>query len=321
MDDEVPDAIAAKLARRTPDERYRWSLLSGDSNHPWYHGGGSPLKGLKGKAEVMDPLQTQTMNTNEQNARINQLLKRYDEAKTTDAEEAELAEFFRTSTEVPEEWQDYAVLFSTLEAADTLFIDKELDLLPHKNRRNWWWGIGIAASIAIVAGLTFAMIPKYLKSTEPVIVQQTDTIIKEEHPQIVKNLDVPEPLQPDSLIETVTPQAPVLPHIEEEPHEEHIYAGLEMTAVDSALIGRIAGPGIGQPEPSERLMGREEFEKSYGGFGSGIHIGRVTGSAVDGAPWDSTLLQKLRDEGRTEIHPYDTLFGAGMHGEILSWYY
>ena len=251
------------------------------------------------------------MNTNEQNARINQLLKRYDEAKTTDAEEAELAEFFRTSTEVPEEWQDYAVLFITLEAADTLFIDKEQDLLPHKNRRNWWWGIGIAASIAIVAGLTFVMIPKYLKSTEPVIVQQTDTIVKEEHPQIVRNLDVPEPLQPDSLIETVTPQAPVLPHIEEEPHEEHIFAGLEMTAVDSALIGRIAGTGIGQPEPSERLMGREEFEKSYGGFGSGIHIGRVAGSAVDGTPWDSTLLQKLRDEGRTEIHPYDTLFGGG----------
>lgn len=250
------------------------------------------------------------MNTNEQKARIKQLLKRYDEAKTTDAEEAELAEFFRTSTEVPEEWQDYAVLFSTLEAADTLFIDKELDLLPHKNRRNWWWGIGIAASIAIVAGLTFAMIPKYLKSTEPVIVQQTDTIIKEEHPQIVKNLDVPEPLQPDSLIETVTPQVAIPLHVEEEPHEEHIYAGLEMTAVDSALIGRIAGPGIGQPEPSERLMGIQEAKKSVGGFGSGIHIGRVAGSAVDGTPWDSTLLQKLRDEGRTEIHPYDTLFGA-----------
>ena len=251
------------------------------------------------------------MNTNEQNARIKQLLKRYDEAKTTDAEEAELAEFFRTSTEVPEEWQDYAVLFSTLEAADTLFIDKELDLLPHKNRRNWWWGIGIAASIAIVAGLTFGMIPKYLKSTEPVIVQQTDTIIKEEHPQIVKYLDVPEPLQPDSLIETVTPQVAIPLHVEEEPHEEHIYAGLEMTAVDSALIGRIAGPGIGQPEPSERLMGIQEAKKSVGGFGSGTRIGRVAGSAVDGTPWDSTLLQKLRDEGRTEIHPYDTLFGAG----------
>jgi len=91
------------------------------------------------------------MKTNEQNARINQLLRRYDEAKTTDAEEAELAEFFRTSTEVPEQWQDYAVLFSTLEAADTLFVDKERG--TRHNRRGLWWSIGIAAAIIVVAGL------------------------------------------------------------------------------------------------------------------------------------------------------------------------
>ncbi len=91
------------------------------------------------------------MNTNEQNARINQLLKRYDEAKTTDAEEAELAEFFRTSTEVPEEWQDYAVLFSVLDSVDTLFNDKESDTRP--SRRGWWWAASIAAAIILIAGL------------------------------------------------------------------------------------------------------------------------------------------------------------------------
>lgn len=91
------------------------------------------------------------MNTNEQNARINQLLKRYDEAKTTDAEEVELAEFFRAATEVPEQWQDYAVLFSTLEAADTLFNDKESDTRP--SRRGWWWAASIAAAIILIAGL------------------------------------------------------------------------------------------------------------------------------------------------------------------------
>ncbi len=91
------------------------------------------------------------MNTNEQKARINLLLKRYDEAKTTDAEEVELAEFFRTATEVPEQWQDYAVLFSTLETADTLFKDKESVTRP--NRISLWWAIGIAATIIVVAGL------------------------------------------------------------------------------------------------------------------------------------------------------------------------
>ncbi len=91
------------------------------------------------------------MNTNEQNARINQLLKRYDEAKTTDAEEVELAEFFRAATEVPEQWQDYAVLFSVLDSVDTLFNDKESDTRP--SRRGWWWAASIAAAIILIAGL------------------------------------------------------------------------------------------------------------------------------------------------------------------------
>ena len=99
----------------------------------------------------MDPLQKQKMNTNEQKARISLLLKRYDEAKTTDAEEAELADFFCHLDDVPEEWQDYAVLFSVLDSVDTLFNDKESDTRP--SRRGWWWAIGIAATIIVVAGL------------------------------------------------------------------------------------------------------------------------------------------------------------------------
>ena len=91
------------------------------------------------------------MNTNEQKARISLLLKRYDEAKTTDAEEVELAEFFRAATEVPEQWQDYAVLFSVLDSVDTLFNDKESDTRP--SRRGWWWAASIAAAIILIAGL------------------------------------------------------------------------------------------------------------------------------------------------------------------------
>ena len=91
------------------------------------------------------------MNTNEQKARISLLLKRYDEAKTTDAEEVELAEFFRAATEVPEQWQDYAVLFSVLDSVDTLFNDKESDTRP--SRRDWWWAASIAAAIILIAGL------------------------------------------------------------------------------------------------------------------------------------------------------------------------
>lgn len=85
--------------------------------------------------------------------RIKQLLKLYAEAKTTDAEEAELADFFRTATDIPEDLQDYAVLFSVLDSADTLFNDKELEVKPQKTIRKWWWTAGIAAAIIVVVGL------------------------------------------------------------------------------------------------------------------------------------------------------------------------
>lgn len=85
--------------------------------------------------------------------RIKQLLKLYAEAKTTDAEEAELADFFRTATDIPEDLQDYAVLFSVLDSADTLFNDKELEVKPQKTIRKWWWAAGIAAAIIVVVGL------------------------------------------------------------------------------------------------------------------------------------------------------------------------
>lgn len=85
--------------------------------------------------------------------RINRLLKLYDEAKTTDAEETELADFFRTVTDIPEDLQEYAVLFSVLDSADSLFNEEDLEVQPQKITRKWWWTIGIAASIVVVVGL------------------------------------------------------------------------------------------------------------------------------------------------------------------------
>ena len=85
--------------------------------------------------------------------RINRLLKLYDEAKTTDAEETELADFFRTATDIPEDLQEYAVLFSVLDSADSLFNEEDLEVQPQKITRKWWWTIGIAASIVVVVGL------------------------------------------------------------------------------------------------------------------------------------------------------------------------
>ena len=58
---------------------------------------------------------------------IESLLRLYDEARTTDEQEAELATFFRTTKDVPEEWMGYADLFSVFDTSESLFSDDELD--------------------------------------------------------------------------------------------------------------------------------------------------------------------------------------------------
>ena len=93
------------------------------------------------------------MNRND----INELLRRYDEALTTDAEERELAEFFRSATDIPDEWADYAVLFKAMDSTDSLFSDEELAVTPKKARivapKRWLWAAAIAALVVAGAGL------------------------------------------------------------------------------------------------------------------------------------------------------------------------
>ena len=58
---------------------------------------------------------------------IESLLRLYDEARTTDEQETELATFFRTTKDVPEEWMGYADLFSVFDTSESLFSENELD--------------------------------------------------------------------------------------------------------------------------------------------------------------------------------------------------
>ena len=89
--------------------------------------------------------------------KINELLRRYDEALTTDAEERELAEFFRSATDIPDEWADYAVLFKAMDSTDSLFSDEELAVAPKKARivapKRWLWAAAVAALVVAGAGL------------------------------------------------------------------------------------------------------------------------------------------------------------------------
>lgn len=89
---------------------------------------------------------------------INELLRRYDEAQTTDAEERELAEFFRSAAEIPEEWKGYAALFKAFDTTDSLFSDEETEAMmagkPKPDRRTvvWRWAAVIAV-LVVGAGL------------------------------------------------------------------------------------------------------------------------------------------------------------------------
>ena len=88
--------------------------------------------------------------------KINELLRRYDEALTTDAEERELAEFFRSTTDIPDEWADYAVLFNALDSTDSLFSDEEVAVAPKTARivahKKWLWAAAVAALVVVAGG-------------------------------------------------------------------------------------------------------------------------------------------------------------------------
>ena len=93
---------------------------------------------------------------------IESLLRLYDEARTTDEQEAELAAFFRTTKDVPEEWIGYADLFSVFDTSESLFSEDELDdclMQPisqqdtkPKTHRVWLYSVigAVAASVLLI---------------------------------------------------------------------------------------------------------------------------------------------------------------------------
>lgn len=89
---------------------------------------------------------------------IDKLLRLYDEARTTDEQERELADFFSQPHDtLPEEWERYAALFTAFAGSESLFSEAELEEmtapLPHRSRRVWPWTLGAAAAIALLIGL------------------------------------------------------------------------------------------------------------------------------------------------------------------------
>ena len=88
---------------------------------------------------------------------IDELLRLYDEARTTDEQERELADFFSQPHDtLPEEWERYAALFTAFAGSESLFSEAELEAMaaPRTSRRFWPWLMGAAATVALLVGLS-----------------------------------------------------------------------------------------------------------------------------------------------------------------------
>jgi len=87
---------------------------------------------------------------------IQQLLDRFMAGSTTEAEEQMLADYFNTATDVPDEWEAYAILFCGLRQQATAS-NHSVQTVPMKH-----W-LSIAALVLVIFGLTWY----YLRSSEP----------------------------------------------------------------------------------------------------------------------------------------------------------
>lgn len=104
---------------------------------------------------------------------IDELLRLYDEARTTDEQERELADFFSQPHDtLPEEWERYAALFTAFAGSESLFSETELEAMaaPRTNKRLWPWLMGAAATVALLVGFALykqtAETPDYLAIAE-----------------------------------------------------------------------------------------------------------------------------------------------------------
>ena len=108
------------------------------------------------------------------------LLDRYMDGLTTLEEEAALRRYFRDHDDIPDEWQDYKVMFTYLDSGmedGTMLAQEEpqrVSLFQQMGRR--WWGIAAAAVItaAVVVTATLRLTPSSTLPEQPAVTAKVD---------------------------------------------------------------------------------------------------------------------------------------------------
>ena len=107
---------------------------------------------------------------------IGDLLDKFMNGLTTLEEESALGDYFRTH-EVPQEWEDYRVMFDYFDCGmegDLVSVDEPSPSLARLVGRRWW-GIGAAAAIAAaVVGTVMLHHPSTTVLQQPTDIAQTD---------------------------------------------------------------------------------------------------------------------------------------------------
>ena len=108
------------------------------------------------------------------------LLDRYMDGLTSVEEEAALRRYFRDHDDIPDEWQDYKVMFTYLDSGmedGTMLAQEEpqrVSLFQQMGRR--WWGIAAAAVItaAVVVTATLRLTPSSTLPEQPAVTAKVD---------------------------------------------------------------------------------------------------------------------------------------------------
>ena len=107
------------------------------------------------------------------------LLDRYMDGLTSVEEEAALRRYFRDHDDIPDEWQDYKVMFTYLDSGmeDSNLSAQEpqrVSLIQQMGRR--WWGIAAAAVItaAVVVTATLRLTPSSTLPEQPAVTAKVD---------------------------------------------------------------------------------------------------------------------------------------------------